>query len=123
MSTAISTKTLPSTKTTLTGLSHEIGHLSSLKILILDYSGIACLPPSIGQLQNLEELDLNHTMNLTQLPKDIGNLTNLKILALRNYGNPDNLPHFVSIMSSLANLVVRMGNGAVAELSAIGINP
>ncbi|KAJ7967960.1 Disease resistance protein [Quillaja saponaria] len=39
------------------------------------------LPPEIGQLKNLEKLDLDGTQ-ITNLPREIENLTNLKSLAL-----------------------------------------
>ena len=40
----------------LSFLPPEIGQLSNLKSLVLDYNELTTLPPEIGQLSNLEEL-------------------------------------------------------------------
>ncbi len=57
------------------------GFLSNLKLLTLWGNGLEIVPAEIGQLTQLEGLDLS--MNpLTELPKEIVNLTSLKRLYL-----------------------------------------
>lgn len=63
-------------------LPKEIGDLVHLEKMNLRGSGIKSLPPSIGCLQNLRDLDLFLT-KLLKLPEEIGNLTNLNRLNLR----------------------------------------
>lgn len=54
----------------------EIGQLSQLRDLNLSHNQLADLPPEIGHLTNLTRLDLSHN-RLTHLPPEIGRLTNL----------------------------------------------
>jgi len=61
-----------------------IGQLANLRVLDLYDNNFAdTLPPKIGELQNLEWLDL-HYNKLTHLPSEIGKLQNLKSLTLFN---------------------------------------
>ena len=48
----------------------EIGQLTSLKYLYLEYNQLTSLPPEIGQLTSLEELNLIEN-ELTSLPAEI----------------------------------------------------
>lgn len=67
-----------------------IGKLKKLKILTLYYSKLTELPDEIGNLTSLEELDLGDNLIL-KLPSSIGKLRNLKKLVLRR--NPlQNIP-------------------------------
>lgn len=82
-------------------LSPEIGCLVHLKKLWLG-GKLSSLPPEIGQMSMLEELDLCSN-KLTQLPPEIGNLTRLRRLNLD--GNPiKSLPPEIGNLINLAEL-------------------
>ena len=59
----------------------EIGKLTNLEILNVDFNNLTTLPPEIGNLTNLTNLDMSNNY-LTELPPEIGNLTNLTDLEL-----------------------------------------
>ena len=61
----------------------EIGRLSALRYLNLDYSDLTSLPAEIGQLTSLEVLYLRNS-DLTSLPAEIGQLKSLRELNLRD---------------------------------------
>jgi Leucine-rich repeat (LRR) protein len=61
----------------------EIGQLKNLQWLNLWNNIITALPPEIGQLKTLEELYLSGN-NLTELPPEIGQLQNLQEIQLHN---------------------------------------
>jgi hypothetical protein len=63
----------------------EIGELKHLGELDLGDNQLTALPAEIGELENLEELDLSDNQ-LTHLPPEIGKLKKLKYLHLG--GNP-----------------------------------
>ena len=84
-------------------LPQTIGTLRHLTTLTLRYTNIASLPPSIGQLINLEELDLGMTDHLLTLPDEIGNLTRLKRLNLY-HSNIISLPSFIGMLQNLETL-------------------
>lgn len=67
--------------TGITILPESIGQLSNLQALDLWGSEITCLPESIEQLANLRTLDISLTQ-ITTLPESIGQLTNLQSLNL-----------------------------------------
>ena len=50
--------------------------------LHLSYNGLTSLPDSIGDLRNLQKLDLSGNNGLTSLPDSICNLRNLELLYL-----------------------------------------
>jgi len=64
-------------------LPSEIGNLSNLRILSLDYNQITALPPEIGNLNNLRELWL-YNNQITTLPPEIGKLSQLRELLLNS---------------------------------------
>lgn len=88
--------------------------LASLEKLNLENSAIRSLPPSIGRLQNLNELGLIHTYELVNLPEEIGDLVNLTKLNLTesslvslpsSMGRLQNLKHLhLECMEKLVNL-------------------
>jgi hypothetical protein len=83
----------------------QIWHLTSLH-----WSAIQSLPRTIGQLQNLKELNLVRTGNLTSLPKEIGNLTSLTILNI-HCSSIQSLPPTIGQLQNLKELnLVRTGN-------------
>ena len=55
---------------------------TSLKYLNLSFSNLAVIPPLIGNLKRLKQLDLHCTELLLELPSEIGELTNLISLHL-----------------------------------------
>jgi hypothetical protein len=88
------------------------------KEVILNYKNLTTLPKSIGNLTNLETLDLADN-KLTALPDSIGNLTNLKILKLdmndlkslpESIGNLTNLKILNLYMNDLKSLPKSIGN-------------
>src|SRR5688572_27449159 len=60
----------------------EIGQLSSLQDLYLDYNELSSLPIEIGNLNQLRTLSLSSN-NLRILPSEIGNLDSLRRLSLQ----------------------------------------
>ena len=54
----------------MTSLPPEIGQLTNLQQLNLSYNRLTRLPPEIGQLTNLQELDLSNNP-LTSLPPEL----------------------------------------------------
>ncbi|MCI0713847.1 MAG: leucine-rich repeat domain-containing protein [Chloroflexi bacterium] len=69
--------------TVLSELPPEIGFLVGLRELDLSYHNLTTLPPQIGNLTSLEILNL-YENRLTELPPEIGNLTALENLHLSN---------------------------------------
>ena len=93
-------------------LPSEIGNLSKLRNLMLDYNGISSIPPEIGFLSDLEVLTLEGNQ-LNQLPNEIGNLSSM--LGLSVYDN-----HISSIPSSIGNLMdLKSLNLAYNQLSEL----
>ena len=74
--------------------------------------GLHSLPPSIGDLDALEELDLN-TNRLATLPDAIGELRGLRALRLHRNGL-EALPETIGSLHSLRELIV--GENALREL-------
>ena len=74
-------KSLDLSRRELTELPPEIGNLTNLTELNLSSNQLATLPPEIWQLTKLIVLDLQNT-KLATLPPEIGNLTNLTELKL-----------------------------------------
>jgi Leucine-rich repeat (LRR) protein len=62
------------------GLLEAIGGLTSLKVLRLSSTLLTCLPPSVGQLQQLKILDLNNCHQLQAFPHEFGGLQQLQQL-------------------------------------------
>ena len=85
----------------------EIGELENLERLDLRYNQLSGeIPPEIGNLTNLLYLQLNHNQLTGEIPPEIGNLINLQILMLNENSLSGQLPE------SMANLVsLSMGGG------------
>ena len=62
---------------------YEIGNLTNLVELYLNYNNLTSLPESIGNLSNLEEMNVSYN-KLETLPESIGNLENLEILFIND---------------------------------------
>lgn len=66
----------------LQSIPDSIGKLKKLRILTIWWNELVNLPSQIGELTELEGLDLSANSELTELPKEITNLRNLKKLYL-----------------------------------------
>ena len=84
-------------------LPSSIGNLQSLKHLNLFKTGIKTIPPEIGQLTQLEELDVTGNPLTGRLPPELGSLRNLKNLFIWGAGP---LPPEWGQMESLERLRV-----------------
>lgn len=84
------------------GLPPEIGNLSNLTFLNLEFNHLSSLPPEIGNLSNLRHLDL-WSNSLTSLPPEIGNLSSLRLLELAD-NNLTTLPPEIGDLSNLTVL-------------------
>ena len=80
----------------LDNIPSEIGNLTNLVELYLNYNNLTVLPESIGNLSNLEELNVSYN-KLETLPGSIANLGSLEVLSLN-----DNL--LISLSENLCNL-------------------
>ena len=96
----------------------EIGRLSALKELNLDYNQLTGpVPAEIGQLTSLEELNLGYNQ-LTSVPAEIGQLTSLRELVL--YDNQlTSLPAEIGRLASLTELGLS-GNQLTSVPAEIG---
>jgi hypothetical protein len=103
-------------------LPRSIGQLESLRVLrlygALDGRDIGApgrsalrkpLPDTLGQLQNLEELDLGRN-GISSLPKQVASLRNLKKLSL-DYNDIHDLPAFVGELKNLEELSLNANGG------------
>ena len=86
----------------LTTLPSEVGQLVNLQTLDLADNQLTTLPPEIGQLVNLQSLILQHNQ-LTTLPPEIGQLVNLQSLDLRS-NQLSTLPPEIGQLANLQSL-------------------
>ncbi len=77
----------------------EIGQLTNLQVLNLFGNQLTTLPPEIGQLENLQVLSLDQN-RLTTLPPEIGQLSNLQGLYLGD-NQLTTLPPEIGLLSNL----------------------
>jgi hypothetical protein len=84
----------------LAAVPSAIGQLTNLQVLELTGNRLTSLPPEIGQLTNLANLSLERNQ-LTSLPPEIGQLTKLERLSLYN----NQLRYLPTEMSNLTNLI------------------
>lgn len=80
----------------------EIGNLTNLTNLNLDNNQLTGLPPEIGNLTNLTSLNLSSNQ-ITSLPPEIGSLTNLTNLNL-SINKLTTLPPEIGNLTNLINL-------------------
>ena len=91
--------------TPLAVLPAEIGNLHNLQRLNLSNNPLlAVLPPEIGNLHNLQVLNLSNDPSLEALPAEIGNLHNLQVLHLSNDSLLEALPVEIGNLHDLAML-------------------
>ena len=86
------------------GLPPEIGQLADLEVLDLYHNQLTTLPPEIGQLTHLQSLHLAGN-RLTTLPPEIGHLTNLQALHL-NRNQLTTLPPEIGQLTNLGVLTL-----------------
>ena len=68
----------------LKNLPDSMGEISNLEILDLSHNFLEILPSTLGQLQNLKVLDLSHNL-IKSLPTEIGNCAKLSsLIAVKN---------------------------------------
>ncbi|KAG4182027.1 hypothetical protein ERO13_A09G018733v2, partial [Gossypium hirsutum] len=113
------------------GITPQIGALSKLKLLNLNCRLSGTIPPNIGELESMVNLDLSNNCNLTNLaslflqsnqldgsiPEDIGRLTNLVALNLSPSYLFGPIPSSVSNLTNLAPLSLQRNqlNGSIPE--------
>jgi Leucine-rich repeat (LRR) protein len=98
----------------LESLPESIGHLASLITLDIVKGNIRELPVSIGLLDNLVTLKLNHCRILKQLPASIGNLKSLCHLMMDGTAMSD-LPESFGMLSSLVTLSMAKNPNLVSK--------
>jgi Leucine-rich repeat (LRR) protein len=74
-----------------------------MRHLNLGRSRIESLPESLGQLSNLEKLDLSGCGNLKGLPDSLGGLQHMRHLKL-GYSGIESLPESLGQLSNLEEL-------------------
>jgi hypothetical protein len=99
----------------------DIGKLTALTELDLDHDSLFSIPPDIGKLTKLRVLEL-HNNCLTSLPHEIGNLVNLQTLYIFQ-NHITSLPPEICRLTKLTSL--NMTNNLCTTLpdSIVTINP
>ena len=106
----------------------EIGRLSALRTLDLDYSSLTSLPAEIGQLTSLKVLNLRGNL-LTSLPAEIGQITSLRTLDLTD-NQLTSVPAEIGQLTSLTELYLCNNQltsmpaeiGQLTDLEELGIS-
>eukprot|EP00053_Salpingoeca_punica_P020836 m.212390 g.212390 ORF g.212390 m.212390 type:complete len:555 (-) comp20243_c0_seq1:309-1973(-) len=115
----------------LESLPDEIGLLTLLQELFLQYNHLRYLPESICQLQELFELDIKYNV-LERLPRDFGLLSKLNILDLTNnhirelpasFGGLKSLTNLSVFANRLESLPQSFSNCTNMEILYLGFNP
>jgi len=101
----------------ITKLPKEIGNLTKLKILNLNFNELKSLPSEIGNLKKLEELEVENN-HLTSIPSSIGKLKNLKILRMSE-NEIKSLPSSIGNLTQL-NMLTISNNPLLKLPSSIG---
>jgi len=105
----------------------QIGQLTNLTELDLSGNPLTSVPKELGQLTNLEVLDLGGNQ-LTSVPKELGQLTNLTELDLRN-NQLTSVPKELGQLTNLTKLdlggnpltSVPKGLGQLTNLTVLGV--
>ena len=85
-------------------LPDEIGNLLELQTLDLSHNRFTTIPSSLGQLSRLQSLDISQNI-LTEIPESLGNLSNLITLNLSN-NRIAKLPETIGQLNNLQSLDV-----------------
>jgi hypothetical protein len=92
----------------LKALPEWLGELKNLQKLDLSYcSGLTALPESMGRLTGLQKLDLSWCRGLTALPESIGSLPGLQDLDLSSCSRLAALPEWLGKLTGLHQLILR----------------
>jgi Leucine-rich repeat (LRR) protein len=95
-------------------ISANIEKLKNLESICLIKTGTLILPPEIGKLKKLKSIQINFGHMFTSLPKEIGQLENLEYLNL--YRNKlTTLPKEIENLKHLKNLVLGENNFSEEE--------
>lgn len=89
-------------KTEMDSLPEELGLLSHLQELSLQWNQLKTVPSGLGRLQNLKILDLADNQ-ITHLPKSLGQLSPLEVLWLGE-NQLNEVPEFISQLSNIKML-------------------
>jgi disease resistance protein RPS2 len=81
-----------------------LGNVMSLKVLDLSDTSIQALPTTVGQLGQLEFLNLRGCDKLEELPDSICNLSHLQFLNLEDCDNLNSLPDRIGALKNLKHL-------------------
>ncbi len=111
----------------LTALPPEVGQLTQLQTLDLIGIELTSLPPEVGQLTNLQTLDLE-VNQLTALPPEVGQLANLESLNL-SHNQLTTLPPELGQLPRLQTLILRFNQltalppelGQLAQLQTLDL--
>ena len=87
----------------ISGLPSSIGNLNNLQVLDLGNNNITNVVPEIGNLTSLKKLHLGGN-NISDLPESMGNLVNLEKLYLSDNVGIKNLPESFKNLSKLTYL-------------------
>ena len=100
----------------------EIGNLTNLEDLNLANSSIpGPIPPEIGKLTNLKRLDLINSSLYGSIPSEIGNLTNLESLRLTDNDLSGSIPSEIGNLTKLKYLELDENNLSGPIPAVIGI--
>ncbi|CAL9115678.1 unnamed protein product [Musa textilis] len=105
----------------LSGCGTSLGNLTNLQHLDLGYNLISGeIPPTVGNFVQLEYLDLSNNSITGEIPSSIGNLTNLVHLDLSSNNIIGHIPPNLGNLTKLISLHLRSNNiiGSIPE--AIG---
>jgi internalin A len=105
----------------LTRLPPEIGQLTNLRDLEITNSKLSTLPPEIGELAGLEVLKLCNNQ-LTTLPHEIGGIANLRSLWLQS-NRLDTLPETLRSLEKLQGFYLHDNPGLQLSPSILGNDP
>ena len=87
------------------------------KLILINRDLTSEIPPEIGNLPNLRELDLGVNQLTGEIPREIGNLTNLEVLDLSSNQLTGEIPPEIGNLTDLEVLVIdHSGTGLGGEI-------
>lgn len=102
----------------ISSLPNEIGNLHNLEVVDISWNRFTEFPPSLLHLTNLTKLDLSHN-NISEIPPKIGNLVNLIMLGL-NSNRINKIPEEMGNLTKLER--VNLNFNPLAEMPTILFN-